>query len=291
MPEPITDVNQEGLPSVPPSPAERQRQEQEAKEVVNEQADPTSQPEVTQEVAQPDTTQPVQAVNPDVDEFGVPWKNRAMEYKRKNEELFERLPTIVEEKIKSVSQPQQKQYTYEELEAYKLAHSSDLNVVTWATAEQRKIQAEDQRKTFEEVVVNRERAREADTQRQKSFEYVKNTYPEALNQNHPMAQGIRHYMSIPEIANNPQGLVFAAKAAYADYMQSQAPVLQGKIQQQKAEIRQAQKASMTEGSGRKVVNTAPPQQAGLERLRTTGSSKDAESIVGAILRSKGMIQD
>ena len=261
-----------------------------APEVVN-QAEPTSQPEENQEVAQPEPTQSVPPLNADVDEYGVPWKNRAMEYRRKSEELADRIPQMIEEKLKAVSSPTQPQYTYEQLEAYKLQNLNNAEAVSWATGLQRKIATDETKRQFEEVVGGRERAKDAEVKRQQSYEYVKNTYPDALNPNHPMANGIRQYMSIPEIGNNPQGLVFAAKAAYADYMQSQSPVLQQKNQQLKQEVRQLQKNGLVEGGGRKVVQTAPPQQAHMDRLKQTGSIRDAETAIGAILRQKGILQE
>ena len=261
-----------------------------AQEVVN-QAEPTSQPEENQGVAQPEPIPVVPATNLDVDEFGVPWKNRAMEYRRKSEELADRIPQMIEEKLKAVSSPQTPQYTYEQLEAYKLQNTSNTEAVTWATGLQRKMEQEETIKQFEKVVGEKDRQRDAEVKRQQSFEYVKNTYPDALNPNHPMSVGIRQYMSIPEIGNNPQGLVFAAKAAYADYAMSQTPVLQQKSQQLKQEVRQLQKGQLIEGGGRKVVQSATPQQGAMDNLRKTGSVKDAESAIGAILKMKGILQE
>lgn len=276
---------------VPPSPAEAQAREAEAQEVVKQEAVATPQPEAEQEVAQPAPISAVPAANQDVDEYGVLWKNRAMEWKRKSEEVAERIPQIIEEKLSKFSQPSQPQYTFEQLEAYKIQNSQDPNIVSWAAGEQRKIEQADNRKMFEQIVGERERTKDAETKRQQSFEYVKNTYPDAFNPNHPMSNGIRQYMSYPEIGNNPQGLILAAKAAYADYMQSQSPVLQQKTQQLKQEVRQLQKNSLVEGGGRKVISTQSPQQVALERAKQTGTMKDATSAIGEILKQRGILQE
>ena len=296
MSEENKGVNGEGLPPIPPSPAVRQRQEQEEKEVVKQEAEATEQPEGTQvpetpvqEEATPASVVP--PTNADVDEMGVPWKNRFMEQKRKNEELAERLPQMIDEKLSKFSSPQTPQYTYEQLEAYKLQNTSNTEAVAWATKLQREMSLAETRKQFEEIVGNQTRTQQAEVKRNQSFEYVKKTFPDALNPNHPLFQGVKYYMSNPAIAENPEGLVMAAKAAYADYAMQQTPVLQGKTQQLKQELKQAQKASLTEGGGRKIVNTTTPQASAIERLRKTGSLTDANSAVGIVLKQKGILQE
>ena len=255
------------------------------------QAEPSTEAPV---VAEPVDQQPpiptVQPVNADVDEYGVPWKNRAMEWKRKSEEVIERLPQIIDEKLSKVTQqPQTPQYTYEQLEAYKLQNSSDPNIVSWATGEQRKMQLAENKKLFEEVTGASNRQREFESSRQQAFEAVKQKYPEAVVVNSPMFNLTKQYMQVPEIANRPDGLFWAAKMAKADLLESQAPALQQKVQQAKADVKQAQKASLTEGSGRRVTISEPPQQVALNTLRKTGSLKDAESAIGSILRSRGIL--
>lgn len=281
----VVDLNVEPTPQVNREPVEDVQEQQVVEEVQATQPEPGQEAQVAAE------TPPVIPVQPvaDVDEFGVPWKNRAMEYKRKNEEVIERLPQLIEEKLKTVTQPQTPQYTYEQLEAYKLQNSSDPQVVAWATGEQRKMQLAENRKLFEEVTGTRERAREFEAGRQQAFETVKQKYPDALVQGSPMFNLVAQYMRIPEFANRPDGLSWAAKMARADLLESQAPVLQKKTEQLKAEVKQAQKASLTEGAGRRVTVSSTPVQSALEGVRKSGSLRDAEAAIGAILRQKGII--
>ena len=262
---------------------------------------PTETPVVVEPVATP-TPIPAPAVNLDVDEFGVPWKNRAMEWKRKSEEVAERLPQMIDEKLSKFTQPQQPTYTYEQLEAYKLQNVSDPNIVAWATGEQRKMTQVENKKLFEEVVGGREKVNKIELTKQQSLTYVQNTYPEAFkrdangvpmawDESSPITQQIFGLMRTPELAQNPQGLAAAADIAYGRVARSQAPVIQKQIQQGKADIKQAQKASLTEGAGRRVVPNASPQQVAIDNLRKTGSPKDAEAAIGALLRQRGIIVD
>ena len=270
--------------------------------VVEEAPQPELPVEEATPVEEPAPIQTAPPVNADVDEFGVPWKNRYMEQKRKNEEVIDRLPTLIEEKLKTVNQPQTPTYTYEQLEVYKNQNSQDPNVVAWVAGEQRKIQIADQRKLIEEVVGQRENVSKVERQKQESLGYVQKEYPDAFrkdnngnfsgwNEQHPLTQNIFKLMQDPRLANDPQGLAAAADIAFGRYARSQTPALQQKAQQLKADIKQAQKASLTEGAGRRVTTASNPQQGVIENLRKTGSLKDAEMAIGNILRSKGILGD
>lgn len=285
------------------------------KKVVDLRVEPTP-PIVSQEVVREEAIQPepstetpivpeipppvVQPTNADVDEYGVPWKNRAMEWKRKSEEFTERIPQLIEEKLKTVTQPQTPQYTFEQLEAYKLQNSQDPNIVSWATGEQRKMQQAENRKLFEEVVGSREQVNKVENTKQAALQYVQQTYPEAFrhdaqgrpvawDETSPITQQIRQIMQRPDLANHPEGLSAAADIAYGKVARTQVPVLQQKAQQAKADVKQAQKASLTEGAGRRVTLSTTPVQGALESVRKTGSLKDAEAAIGAILRQKGIL--
>lgn len=275
----------------------------ETQQVVNPEPEPTNQAgTVVEPEAQPAPIPSDQPLNADVDEFGVPWKNRAMEYKRKTEELTERLPQMIEEKLKVISQPQTPQYSYEQLESYKLANSSNAEAVAWATGEQRKITQVEQRRLFEEVVGGREKVIEGNLKRQNALNYVQTTYPDAFikdssgrlmgwNNANPLTQEIGRLMADSRLANDPDGLALAADAAYGRVARMQTPQLQAAMEKKKLENRQLQKATLTEGGGNKIVQTTSPQHTAMENLRKTGSVKDAESAIGAILKQKGILQE
>jgi len=226
-----------------------------------------------------------------------------LEEKRKREELAERLPQMIDEKLSKVTQTQQQPtYTYEQLEAYKLQNVADSNIVAWATGEQRKMQQAENKRLFEEVVGSREKVTQTENLKQQSLAYVQNTYPEAFKRDaqgrplswdeaSPITQQIFGLMRNPELSNNPNGLAAAADIAYGRVARSQTPVLQKQVQQAKADVKQAQKIGLTEGAGRRTQISAPPQQTAVDVLRKTGNIKDAESAMGAVLRARGIIVD
>lgn len=242
----------------------------------------------------------VPAVHLDVDEFGVPWKNRAMEWKRKSEDLVDKLPQMIDEKLSKVTQPQAPQYTYEQLEAYKLQNAADAQIVSWATGEQRKMQAAENKKLFEEVVGTRDKVSKTEILKERSLIKVQKEYPEAFQRdangvamgwdlNNALTQELFGIMKDPRFSNDPEGLVAAAEMAYGRVSRKQAPVLQKKVEQAKADVKQAQKATLTEGAGRRVTLSEPPQQVALNTLKKTGLLKDAENAMGALLRQRGII--
>lgn len=288
----VVNLNVEAPPVIDRTPP--------VQEIAQEPA-PSTEPHVVEEsIVQEPVTQTVQAVNPDVDEYGVPWKNRAMEWKRKSEEVIDKLPQLIDEKLSKVTQPTQPQYTYEQLEAYKLQNVTDPNIVSWATGEQRKMQQEDNRRLFEEVVGSREQVNKNEQVRQSSLTYVQNTYPEAFlrnahgqptgwNEKSPLTQQIRTFMQNPKLANDPEGLAAAADMAYGRVAKGQVPQLQQKAQALKADVKQAQKASLTEGGGKRVTVSEPVQNTAINTLKKTGSLKDAEYAIGAILKNRGIL--
>lgn len=295
------------------------------KKVVNLAVEPTPQIDrsvpVVEEAPQPEPvvettesteevqTPVVQPTNADVDEFGVPWKNRAMEYKRKHDEFVEKIPQIIDEKLTKANQSQTPQYTYEQLEVYKAEQQANIGNdpnasrnIAWATTEQRKMQQAENKKFLEEIVTGRENQNRIEQQKQASLNYVQQNYPEAFttdaqgrpvswNEASPMTQTIRAIMQRPDFANHPEGLSAAADIAYGRLARSQTPILQQKIQQAKGDIKQAQKASLTEGSGRRTLVTTTPVQSSIDVVRKTGSIKDAENAIGAILRQRGILGD
>lgn len=292
----VVDLNAEPMPEVDRTP-------------VNPEVPPATEPPPTVEPAVTPDASPAPEVTPTpeltppepVDEFGRPYKQRLAEAQRKYEELAERLPQIIDEKLSKLTQPQTPQYTYEQLEVYKQQNQSDPNIVAWVVGEQRKIQQQEQRKLIEEVVGSREQVTRIENMKQKSLEYVQKEYPMAFkkdangnpiawDESHPITQQIFGLMRNPQLANNPEGLMAAADIAYGRFAKSQTPALQKSVAKAKADVKQAQKASLTEGGGRKVTTSVAPHTAAIEQVKKTGSLRDAEAAVGAILRSRGLLE-
>ena len=275
------------------TPAETTPQEQPAQETqtTEQQAPAVAQPQVIEAV----------------DGFGVPYKNRAFEWKRKSEELAEKLPTMIEEKLTQVLKQQggtgQQKYTIEELEAF--ASQPDQNPLNanWARGEIRRLEREAQAEVVRGEIGKWQAQQEANVRRQQSFNYVATVYPDAFlkdaqgrvtgqfDNNNPMVQQMGVIMQDPRFANAPDGLVAAADIAYARLSRMQLPKIQQQQQQLKAENKNLQKKTLVEGGGGQPVQGVPAHRTAIDKLKQTGSMKDAQAALEAILKARSASQE
>jgi len=235
-----------------------------------------------------------------VDENGVPYKNRFFEQKRKFEEVIEKLPSLMEEKISQAfqksGQTAQPEPTILDLERFALEHPEQRPYVEEKKAE---IIRKQLAREVEEKFSARERARDVDIKKQQSLAYVQANFPDAFaknqqgqivgwNQNHPLTQHIFQAMQDPRFSQGTNGdeLAIAADVAYARYARSQQPVIQQKLQQQKAEIGNLQRQTMVEGGQRSNVQPLPEYRQAIDRAKQSGSVRDVAEALKAIAKAK-----
>lgn len=281
---------------------------------------PSTEPQVTPDVVAPQTQEGVTPVEPptteptnvpaeegkiqaeEVDEQGVPWKNRAFEWQRKTQELTENLPKIIEETLQKTMQqqqiPQKKTYTVAELEAFAQENPT---YRPWVEEQKAILLQESLNKSLEERFKNKEEEVKKSSLRQQSEQAVVKAFPNMFtkdsmgntvwNNQDPMTRLVAQYMQDPEIKNHPRGLEVASKMAYSDL------VLQGKAtqvnttQKLKAQVKQMEKKVMPEGGGSPVPQQSKtPFKAASERLAQTGSMKDAKDAVAEYFKSLGHIK-
>jgi hypothetical protein len=290
MPEQNQDVN-----TATPSSAEPV-----VKEVVKQEVPATdTQEQKVQTLETPTTTTPAQTGNSDVDEFGVPWKNRAFEWKRKTEEIVDKLPSMLEEKITSALSQQtgQRKYTVDELELFANSQADNPANVQWARSEIRRIEREEQANIVKGELNKWRSEQEANGKRQQALAYVQNTYPEVfikntagqitgLNQNSPMAQHLNGLMQDSRYANDPEGLMVAADIAYGRTTRSQQAVAQQQQQKLKEEVGSLKRNTLVEGGNRAPVPTVPEHRAAIEKAKKTGNLKDIAAALNAMDKAR-----
>jgi len=243
--------------------------EQEAKQDVTQVSSPEQ--VVEQQLETPVTPEP----QGDVDERGVSWRNVAMEKERKLNELVDKLPTLIEEMRNANQNPkQQREYTIAELEQYAIDNPS---YRPWVEEQK----AEINRKVITSEIDNRlqsERKKANDTVlRNESFNYVKANYPEAFDRTHPMFQEMNVLMSDTRFQNDPMGLRIAAEAAYGRVSRNSK-----QAQQLKQEVKSLQKKTFVEGGGKQNISVAPVHKQALDRVKQTGSIRDAAEALKAL---------
>lgn len=260
---------------------------------VEQTAEPTQQEQTTEA---PVTTPPPAPTVSDVDEFGVPWKNRAAEWRRKTEELTEKLPQMIDEKLSNFSQTGQRKYTVDELEAF-ATQTDNPTYAQWARSEIRKLDHEEGAKVVREELGKWRKEQEDGIKRQQAYNYVVQNYPDVFvksptgqilgfNNQNPLMQQIDVIMRDPRFANDPEGLIAAADIGWARLQRSQQPIMQQEQQKLKEEVRDLQKKTLVEGGGKTATPAIPAHRAALEKLKQTGSMKDAQRALESILAAK-----
>lgn len=235
-----------------------------------------------------------------VDEYGVPYKNRFFEQKRKYEETIEKLPSLVEDAVsksfQSHGQTAQPDPTISQLEQYALEHPEQRPYVEEKKAELIRKQLA---REVEEKFTSREKAREVDIKKQQSLAYVQATFPDAFvknqqgqivdwNRQSPLTQHIFNIMQDPRLSKGENGdeLALAAEIASARVMRQQQPVIQQKLQQQKAEIGNLQRQTMVEGGQRSNVQPVPEYRQAIDRAKQSGNVRDVAEALKAIAKAK-----
>lgn len=250
-------------------------------------------PDQQQVVETPKPAEP-QAVNLDVDEFGVPWKNRAMEFKRKFETIEQKIDKL------STGYQQPKQYSVEELEAFAETTDNPQHKI-WAKSQIREIEKKEYAKVAEESVNKWKQEQEVERTKAQVFQSVLARNPDVaikdqngnfvgFNQNSPIFQRMNQYMNNPEIANHPRGLEIAEAFAIRDLNIAQAPKVAQALVNKESEIKNLQKKTLIEGGGQPVP-AANPKSAAMDRLKQSGSIKDGAAIFKEMLKSQGVISE
>jgi len=272
---------------------------EQTQEVVTESADTTQQEVTTEATETPETqTETGQPQVEPVDEQGVPWKNRAYEWKRKSDDLAEKLPTLIKDAVsQSMGQHQQQpQYSVEQLEAFATQTDNPAHQ-QWARSEIRKLDKEDQAKLIRGEFEKVQQRQQAVQVQKQSYDYVSKNYPEVFqrdaqgntlgwNNSHPLTRMIGEFMNNPELKNRPDALVIASDMAYGRYARMKGLTTQQKNQQLKKEVKNLQKHTLVEGGGREGASSVPVHKAAIDRLKETGSMKDAQAAIAAVMKAK-----
>ena len=298
MPEPKKDV--EGASE---SSAEEQVKEEVVKQEGAESTEQSTEQE-SQESTEQSTEQESQETGQSqpapeaVDEYGVPYKNRAMEWQRKAAEMAENLPKLIQEQLAQArQQPQERQYTIEELESWALDHPEARPQVE---AQKARIIQEQIGRDTEQRIKASESKREGEIKRQTAYQYVNKTYPEMFtkdalgnsqwNNQHPMTQQLGYIMQDKRFANDPEGLMAAADIAFARYSRMQLPQNQKKVKVLQQQVKKIQQKTLLEGAGQSgdTQRKSNFQKAKAEFVRT-GSKESGSTAIREYLKEKGVI--
>lgn len=245
----------------------------------------------------------------DVDERGVSYKNRAIEYQRKldlanrqYQELQRSLPEIVEQAVAKVlpQQSSQPQYTEEQLIQYK-NEVDDPKQRAWAEIELRRLEEKKSEKKFNSILEERDRKDRFEREQQSALGEVYRKYPLAFNPdgswnaNHPLTQRIWNiYNSRPVFKQDGMGLLGAADMAFAGYALERQPDLARETKQLKRQVKNLQKAILVEGGGQSAPKTT--KSALVNAVDNMASKKytsdsDLKNVAMELLKARGFIKE
>lgn len=249
------------------------------------------------QVESPQTqTLPEQGQGSDVDEFGVPWKNRAMEMKRKYEDSIKKQDEILN-KIDGLQGQQKQQYSEAELRSYANDPETNPQHRIWAEGEIQKLRNKEVSETVKKELDNYQSKQDVKVTQAQTYQSVQQRYPDAFlkdgngaitswNNASPLTQRISMYMQDPEIANNPRGLMVAASLAYSDIQLGQGQSTQAKTQQLKQQVRTLQKQTMVEGGGQNSDESKTPVRKAVDKS-ISGEMGDATQAMKEIFKASG----
>ena len=287
MPDLKEDVN-----PVEPSTTEEQVSEEKAEDtatVTPEQETTTEQPQAQEQGKAQETEA--------VDEYGVPYKNRAAEWQRKFSEVAneDTIRKVAQEVIEQTKQrPAEQEYSISQLEQYAIENPT---YRPWVEEQKAKLLQKQVAKITEEKVKEVEVKQKEAIVRQQSEQWVMN-HPrlqecftqdpfgrKVFNFQHPLTQMIGGYMREPDLQKRSDGLVIASKLALADYMESQASKTQKKVKTLEQNLKKVQKATLVEGSPAQqdVIKGKTKYNKAMENLHATGSKEALREVLKAKL--------
>lgn len=231
-----------------------------------------------------------------VDEMGVPWKNRAMEWQRKFQETAneENIRKVAQEVIEQQKQhaPAEQEYSISELEKYAMDNPHQR---PWVEEQKAKLLQKQVARITEDKVKEVETRQKEAVVRQQSEQWVF-SHPrlqEAFTQDpmgrkifnpmHPLTQLIGGYMNEMKSLNRPDALAVASKLALSDYMDAQATKSQKKVKTLEQSLKKVQKATLVEGSPaqRDVIKNKTKYSKAMDALHATGSKEALREVLKA----------
>ena len=277
-----------------------QATEPETEQVVNDVpgTDPQEQNAQTQSETQIIPTPEVAGVQSDVDEMGVPFKNRYYEMKRKYEDVSSKQDQILQKMDNFQGQQQQPKHTKEELMAYISKEDTEPAHRVWALTEMNKLEEQKVSETIDQKFQTLQKQQTAERVKNETFNFVIQRHPEIAikdnagnfvgwNTKSPIVQRMDAYMRNPDIANNPSGLRVALALAKDDLSGSQV----ASQQKLKTQVKTLQKGTMIEGGQTTSVQETDSLSRAKDTLRKSGTVKDANKAVSAWLKKQGKFEE
>lgn len=223
-----------------------------------------------------------------------PVQNVEAEWQRKYSNLVEKLPTMIEEAVSKKNQPQQKEYTVAELEAYAIEHPE---YRPWVEEQKEAIREKKITAKLEEQRRLDEQARKNELLRQQAEQEVVNDprFADAFttdarglkvwNSNSKLTQLAANYLNEPELKGRPDAIRIAMKLARADLMDVTQPRVTEQLTSLKRQNTVLKQKTMPEGGGVPVQVAAKDSLVEYENeLKKSGTEAAAQKYVAEYMK-------
>lgn len=245
-----------------------------------------------------------------VDDSGVPWKNRAIEAERKYQDIPNLIRQSVEELTRNQQpkQPEQPQYTIEQLETFAQANPHQRG---WVEAQKAQIIQGNLECTMKTELDARDRRMQEGQIRQQSENWVVN-HPQfkdcfvtdavgnkQWNTAHPLTGIIGHYLNQTDtvtgkrVSERADGIIVAAKMAYADYALNSGQKTASQTAALRKTLRKTQRQTMVTPAGPAAPSSSPRSavRKSIDNYNKTYDKKDITRAVRSVLQLGGMITE
>jgi hypothetical protein len=282
----------EAVNTVAPAPTEQ---------VVNQVEESTEQ-EATpvEQTPEPQSPSPEGVGEGEVDEKGVPYKNRYMEAHRKLQSIQQEynglqsnLPKIVEDAVAKAIPQTSTTPTYSKEELIKFKNTADNpDHRAWAEIELEKVRSKETRDYFESQTKAKETEFRVNQERDNAFRYVASNYGVMLNPDgswnnaNPLTQKLaRIYNSDETLKNHPSGLRVAADMAIAEHIRETQPQMMNRELKLKRQVKKLEKATQLEGAGQPQSQKKPDAYGdAMIRLEKRGDKDSLKSVSAELIK-------
>lgn len=302
------EVNAQDNPPVPSQEPAAVAEEEtpaspETEPVQQDPAEQAAEPQAAPQPAQPET------IDPNLyDDRGVPWKNVAMEARRKLEEAPQIIRQTVDEVMKEHNKAKQPEYTIEQLEAFAIENPHNR---PWAEARKAEIIQRNLEKTLDTRLQEDKRVSREQTIRQESEAWVVNnpvlkdcfvsdaTGAKVWNYANPLTQVMGRVLQEidpatgKKVQDHPAGLRIAAEIAYGRMMLTGGQATTKQVTQLKRDLRKVQKQTIIPSAGAAPQAQSPRSgvRKSLDNFVKTGSKQELRAATRSYLAASGIIKE
>jgi len=235
-----------------------------------------------------------------------PIENVAWETKRKLDEVVPSLQKEIHDLkdfIQTNVQPQQPKYSKAQLQAFASEPNTPTEQRLWAYTEVEKIEKDERRREYENLVKTTTDKTTGDQKRNQSAQWVAQNLPDTIakdangnfagwNRSHPILQRAEMYIANNEaLRNDPEGFMAACKMAAFDLGVSPSQAM--KNNRTVAQLRKEQKKQLASAGGTRPAENAE-QMAKTKYIKlsnqykTMGNGPDKEAVFAEMIKMRGL---